>query len=115
LVDLLALVSGGTATITVGDVQFVRLDGSQKTLEIEAEGARLVGVHLSDLAGTSKRSLGLLVGPIRFAGVLSQLGWGVTLRAGGEKVLSMGKGSSRLVGRVTVNPLKLRRLLKSLR
>jgi hypothetical protein len=115
LVDLLTLVSGGKATITVGGVQFVRLDGSQKALEIEADGARLAGLHLSDFAVVKGRPLGLLMGPVHIAGVLSDLGWKVTLCYGGERVLSMGKGSSRLAGRVTVYPLKLRRLLKALK
>jgi len=58
--------------------------------------------------------MGVLTGPISIAGALSQLQWKLTLRAEGEVVLRMGKGSSRLTGRITVNPLKTRKLLKVL-
>ena len=115
LFDVLALVSAGSATVTVGGLQLVEVNGDKKTLEVEAAAAKQAGIRLSNLAKLNGGPLGALTGPISVAGALSQLGWKLTLRTGGEAVLSMGKGSSRLTGRITLNPLKTRKLLKVLR
>jgi len=114
LFDILALVSAGRATVTVGGLRFIDVNGDKKTLDVEATAAKRAGISLSNLTRMKGGPLGALTGPIRFAGVLSQLEWKLTVRAGGEEVLSMGKGSSRLTGRITFNPLKTRKLLKVL-
>jgi len=114
VLGLLALVSAGRATVTVGGVQLIEVNGDRKTLEIEAALAKQSGMSLSNLAKRNGGPLGALTGPISAAGVLSQLGWKLTLRTGGEVVLSMGKGSSRLTGHITLNPLKTRKLLRVL-
>jgi len=114
LFDILALVSSGRATVTMGGLQFVEVNGDEKTLEVEAAVAKQAGISLSNLAKMDGGPVGALTGPISVAGVLSQAGWKLNLRAGGEVVLSMGKGSSRLTGRITMNPLKARKLLKVL-
>ena len=114
LFDILALVSSGRATVTMGGLQFVEVNGDEKTLEVEAAVAKQAGISLSNLAKMDGGRVGALTGPISVAGVLSQAGWKLNLRAGGEVVLSMGKGSSRLTGRITMNPLKARKLLKVL-
>jgi len=98
----------------MGGRRLVEVNGDEKTLEIEATVAKQAGIKLSNLAKMNGGIAGALMGPISAAGVLSQLEWKLTLRAGGEVVLSMGKGSSRLTGRITVNPLKTRKLLKVL-
>jgi hypothetical protein len=114
LFDVLALVSGGRATVTMGGLQFIEVDGDKKTLEVEAAVAKQAGLSLSSLSKLKGGPIGALTGPISVAGVLSQLGWRLTLRTGGEVVLSMGKGSPRFTGRITLNPLKTRKLLKVL-
>jgi len=113
--DILALVSGGRATVTVGGLQFIEVNGDEKTLEVEATVAKQAGIRLTKLAKMKGGPVSTLTGPASIAGVLSQLGWKVNLRSGGEVVLRMGRGSSRLTGRITVNPLKARKLLKILR
>lgn len=115
LLDILALVSAGRATVTMGGLPFIEVNGDTKTLEVEATVAKQAGISLPNLAKRNGDLLGALMVPISAAGVLSQLGWKLTLHTGGEVVLSMGKGSSRLTGRITVNPLKTRKLLKVLR
>ena len=113
--DLLATVSKGKATITVGGRPFVQLDADEKILAVDAEGAREAGLRLQDLGEGKRGSLGALTVPMRDAGALSEHGWKLTLSAEGENVLTMGKGVSRLTGRIRVNPLKARKLLKALR
>jgi len=114
LFDFLALVSAGRATVTVGGLQFIEVNGDEKTMDVEATVAKRAGIRPSELAKKSGGPLGALTGPISVAGVLSQAGWKLNLRTGGEVVLSMGRGSSRLTGRISVNPLKARKLLKIL-
>jgi hypothetical protein len=108
------LVSSGRATVTLGGRQFIEVDGNEKTLEVEGSVAKQAGIRLSNLTKTKGGRMEALTGPINVAGALSQLQWRLTLRAEGEVVLRMGKGSSRLTGRITVNPLKTRKLLKVL-
>jgi len=114
LSDALALVSAGKATVTVGGLKLIEVNGDEKTLDVEAEVAKQAGVRPLTLAKMDGGRLSTITGPLSIAGVLSQAGWRLNLRTGGEVVLSMGKGSSRLTGRITVNPLKTRKLLKVL-
>jgi len=114
LFDILALVSAGKATVAIGGLQFIEVNGDEKTLDVEAAVAKRAGMKPLNLAKTNGGPLGTLMGPVRVAGALSQAGWKLNLRAGGEVVLTMGKGSSRLTGRITLNPLKTRKLLKVL-
>ena len=115
ILDLLAAVSKGKVTITVEGRPFVRLDADEKTLEVEANGLNAAGLRLQDFEGGSGGPLAALTGPMRVARTLSASGWKLTLRAEGEKVLTMGKGVSRLTGRIRMNPTKARKLLKALR
>ena len=108
------MVSAGRATVNMGGLRFVEVNGDAKTLEVEAAVAKQAGMSLLSMARMKGGRRGALTGPISVAGVLSQLGWKLTLRSGGEAVLNMGKGSSRLTGRIGVNPLKTRKLLKVL-
>ena len=113
--DHLAAGSRGKATITVEGRPFVQVDADHRTHEVAAEGAKEAGLRLQDLGEGNRGSLGLLTVPVRVAGALSEYGWKLTLSAEGVKVLTMGKGVSRLTGRVRLNPLKARKLLKALR
>jgi hypothetical protein len=115
LLDILELVSAGKATVTMGGLPFVEVKGDERTLEVEATVAKQAGISLSNLAKMNGGPAGALVGPVSIAGALSQLGWKLNLRTRGEVVLSMGRGSSRLTGRISVNPVKTRKLLKVLR
>ncbi len=115
LLDLLAFVPAGRATINVGGRPFISIDSDQKTLEVEADGAKEAGLRLSGLVKLQGGPAGVLEGSGHVAGALSRLGWKLTLCAEGDRVLTMGSGVSRLTGRINVNPLKLRGLLEALR
>jgi hypothetical protein len=112
--DLLAAVSRGKATITVEGHPFIHLDADEKTLEVDANTFTAAGLRLQDLGGRGG-PLATLTGPVHVANALSDQGWKLTLCAEGEKVLTMGKGVSRLTGRIRMNPIKARKLLKALR
>jgi hypothetical protein len=114
LVGLLALLPGGKAKVTVKGLPVISVDADAKTLEVETKGLREAGLRLSDLVEVSTGTSSLLRGSSKVTGALSKSGWKVTLFADGEKMLVMGSGVSRLTGRISVNPLKLRKLLKAL-
>lgn len=115
LLGLLALVSTGRATVKVAGQPVLSIDSDEKTLEVEADGAKEAGLRLSSVVRTSEGPSGMLEGSERVAGKLSNLGWRMTLLAGGDKVLTMGSGVSRLTGRISVSPLRLKKLLDALR
>jgi hypothetical protein len=115
LLDLLAFVQAGRATVTVGGHPFLSINSGEKTVEVEADGAKEAGLRFSDLAKMQGGPSSLLKGSGWIAGTLSRLGWKLTLLAEGDRILSMGSGVSRFTGRISVNPLKLRKLLKVLR
>jgi len=112
--DLLGLAAAGRATFSVGGRPLLSVDADKKTLDVEAEGVGKAGLHISDLIKVEEGGAGMIEGSLKVTGALSRLGWKLTLYAEGDRVLSMGSGVSRLTGRISVNPLKLRKLLKAL-
>lgn len=114
LLDLLVFASAGRATITVRGLPFLSINSDEKTLEVETYGAREAGLSLSGLVKLQEGQVGVLEGSEHAAGELSRIGWKLTLRAEGDRVLSMGNGISRMTGRISVNPLKLRKLREAL-
>lgn len=114
LAGLLALLPAGKAKVTVKGHPVISVDADAKTLEVETQGLREAGLRLSELVELGTGTSSLLRGSSRVTGALSKSGWKVTLFAEGEKMIVMGSGVSRLTGRISVNPLKLRKLLKAL-
>lgn len=112
LLHLLALLPSGRAQITVEGHPLVSVDADAKTVDVETDGLKEAGVRFSGLVREDRGMSNLLRESSKVTGVLFQLGWKVTLCAGGEKMLVMGRGVSRLTGHVSLNPLKLRKLLK---
>jgi len=115
LLDLLAFMPAGRATITVGGRPCISINSDKKTLEVETGGVREAGLRLSDFVKLQGGSMGLLESSGHAIGELSRLGWNLTLYAEGDRMLAMGSGVSRLTGRISVNPLRLKKLLEALR
>ena len=114
-IELLGLVPSGRATVSVGGRPLVTVDADKKVVDVEADGAKEAGLHLADLVKLQEGRAGIIEGSMHVTGALARLGWNMTLYHEGEKILSMGSGVSRLTGRVRLNPLKLRKLLKDLK
>jgi hypothetical protein len=112
---LLSFMSGGRATVEVGGRPFISINSDERTLEVETDGAREAGLRLSRIVRLQKGTVGTLEGTERVAGELSRLGWKLTLLAEGEKVVTMGSGVSRLTGRISLNPLRVKKLLEALK
>jgi hypothetical protein len=114
LAGVLALLPAGKVKVTVKGHPMISVDADAKTLEVETQGLREAGLRLSELVELGTGTSSLLRGTSRVTGALSKAGWKVTLFAEGERMIVMGSGVSRLTGRISVNPLKLRKLLKAL-
>ena len=110
---LLALVPTGRATVSVGGRPLVTVDADRKMLDLEVAGMEESGVRLLDFV-RSGAGPGAAIESVRAGGTLSRLGWKLNVYAGGDRVLSMGSGVSRLTGHVSVNPRGLKKLLKAL-
>ena len=115
LVELLGLFPAGKATVSLQGRPVVTIDADQKTIDLEAQGVRDAGLRISDLVKLEEGGGGMLGGPMRVTGALARLGWKLSLYAEGDRVVTMGSGVSRLTGHVSVNPLKLRKLLDAMK
>ena len=115
LLDLLTLFSAGRVTVTAGGYPFLSIRSDEKEIDIDVSGARKAGVNLSEVIKLEEGDESILVSSERAARRLSNLRWKLTLYDAGAQILTMGSGVSRLTARVSVNPLKLKRLLEALR
>jgi hypothetical protein len=92
VLDLLAFMPAGKATVTVGRHPFLSINSDEKTLEVEVEGAGKAGLRLSDLVRLQEGSTNVLKGSRRITEALSRLGWKLTLCSGGKGYLRWGVG-----------------------
>ena len=115
LIGLLGLIPSGKATVSVGGRPVLTVNADRKTLDVEAAGVGEAGLRLSDLVKAQEGGGNVIEGSLHVTGALARLGWRLTLYAEGDRIISMGNGVSRLTGRISVNPLRLRKLLKALR
>ena len=115
LVEFLGLVPSGKATVSVGGRPLLSVDADARALDLDTDGLGEAGLRLSDLIKLQEGNEGKIEGSMHVAEALSRLGWKLTLYEKGDEVLSMGRGVSRLTGRISVKPLRLRKLLDLLR
>ena len=115
LLNLLSLLSSGRVTMSAGGSPFLSLRADERELEVEIAGLRESGIGISEIAERLGGHPGVLGSSVSAAASLSDLGWRLTLYGDGRKILTMGRGVSRLTGHVRVNPLGLVRLLAELR
>ena len=115
LVEFLGLVPSGKATVSVGGRPLLSVDADARALDLDTDGLGEAGLRLSDLIKLQEGHEGKIEGSMHVAEALSRLGWILTLYERGDEVLSMGRGVSRLTGRISVKPLRLRKLLDLLR
>jgi hypothetical protein len=116
--DLLSIFASGVLTVDVNGMPFVKVDAESKSVGVEAMGIKECGLRLSKLirfqGGRQKGGIrGLLESSESAARSLSEDGWQFTLYDRGSRVLTMGRGVSRLSGFITVNPLRLGGILEA--
>ncbi len=115
LLDILGILSAGRVTITVGGYPFLSVRSDERELDLEVNGAKRAGVSLSKVIDLQEGRRNVLNGSEKIAKKLSSLGWKLTLYDKGDGLITMGSGVSRLTGRISANPLRLKRLLEALR
>ncbi|HYB75372.1 MAG TPA: hypothetical protein VEC08_00285 [Nitrososphaerales archaeon] len=115
---LLPSLTSGSLTMTVNKLPLLKVDSDSRSLSVEAAGVRESGLKLGEVAlsrNGEKTSLGtLLSSSERLARSLAQVGWTLTVYDGNSDLLSMGRGISRMTGHVSVNPIKLMKLVRVL-
>ena len=115
--DLLSILGSGTFTATVNGLPFLKVDADSRSIDVEIRGVNECGIRLGDiieLEAGQKGAVGLIKGSEATAKGLSEKGWRLVLYDKSNKILSIGRGVSKLTGHVQVNPLKLRKILESL-
>lgn len=115
LLESLSTLSLGTVTVSVSGYPVVSIDAGKKEVEVEVKGVREAGISLRDFARSEEGGSGTLRASEAMAKDLSKMGWRLTLYEGGNELASMGRGVSRLTGHISVNPLRMRKLIDALR
>ncbi|MGI0092267.1 MAG: hypothetical protein ACREBS_11220 [Nitrososphaerales archaeon] len=116
LFELLSVFESGSLTITANGLPMLKVDAQSRSVDVEAAGVKECGIKLSKIvkAEESGGVFGMLKRSESMARGLSERGWRFVLYDRGSKLLTMGRGVSRLTGRIQANPLKLRRIIDSL-
>jgi hypothetical protein len=112
--ESLGLLSRGTVTVSVNGHPMVSVRADERELDLELEGVKEAGLSLSRLVKLEEGRKNLISASESVARDLSKLGWKLVVYDRGEKLLAMGHGVSRLTGRVSLNPLKARKILDAL-
>lgn len=112
--DSLESLSRGTITVSVSGYPVVSIDAGRKEVEVEVKGVREVGLSLRTFTRSGQGRGSALRTSESMAKGLSSLGWKLTLYEGGDELVRMGRGVSRLTGHISVNPIRLRRLIDAL-
>jgi len=119
LLQLLPSLTSGSMTMSVNRHPLLKVDPDTKSLSVEAAGVKESGLKLGNASLSNSREKtslrNLLSSSERLAKGLSRVGWTLTVYDGGTDLLSMGSGVSRLTGHVRANPLRLMKLIRTLR
>jgi hypothetical protein len=112
LVRLLSSLSDGSVRVEIDSTPFVSADARSRDLEVQIapllrEQSELRSALKSEGPGALVRSRGV-------PAELARLGWRVTVYDGEHGLISLGRGTSELLGHVHVNPTGLWRLRKLL-
>lgn len=116
-VALLSIFDSGVLTVGVNGLPLLKVDAGSHSVDVEAAGVKECNIRLSSimkLEGKGSGFTNLLKASNSTAKGLFETGWKFALYDKGQTILTMGRGVSRLTGRMRVNPLKLRRLLEAL-
>lgn len=108
-----SLVRSGASTIRVGGAPLLSLRSEEREMDLDVSGAKAAGLTLSRLVETAGPDL--VRGAASLGRRLSELGWTLPVSDGGEWLLALGHGASRVTGHVRLSSLRLRRLLAAIR
>lgn len=117
ILRLLPSLKSGSLTVSVNQLPMLKVEPESRSLSVDAAGIRESGLSLRRMlagGGEGESVRRLLSSSESMAKELSEIGWTLTLYDRGSRMLSMGRGVSRLTGHMRANPLKLRKLLRTL-
>lgn len=117
-IDLLSLFASGKLTINIDGKPLVKLSADSKSLDVEGNRIKECGIPLGkvvELESGRGGVAGLVSGSRNSAKRLSDQGWKLDLYDEGDKLATLGRGTSRLLGHISANPTKVKRLLKMLK
>jgi hypothetical protein len=115
--ELLTLFQSGILTVKANGLPVMKLDGGERSLDLETQGIKECGIKLSKFMEVESRGKGIrgvLSASEGTAKRLSNDGWSLAIYDRGTRILKMGRGVSRLTGHIEVNLLKLRSILENL-
>ena len=112
--DALSLFESGSVNISVNGFPLAKVDCDKKDIEVEMRGVDESGIKIFHIARNGTELTAVLREAQELASGLSRIGWQLKIYNMGAPALTMGRGVSRLTAHISVNPLKLRRLLKDL-
>lgn len=101
----------GSLRVAANGFPVLSLDCASMSLDVDASGVKESGFKLSEILGHWGGIAGMLKDSEAIANKLARDGWTLTLYDSGARALTMGRKVSRLTGHISVNPLRLRRLL----
>jgi hypothetical protein len=114
---LLSLFESGMMTVEVEGYPLLKLNGDEKSLEVEAQGLKESGLRITEFLSPEKRRMGIremIKDSEEFARELSIEGWTVTLYDRGKDILRIGRKAPKLTGHIEFNPLRFREILDDL-
>jgi hypothetical protein len=115
-INLLSMFESGSLHVGINGRPLLKVDAETRSLDVEVAGIKETGIKFSKIKTSEDQSLGIqgLIKTSReTARELSDIGWKLSVYDKGKSVLTMGSGVSRLTGRISANPLRLRRLLSA--
>ena len=114
LLETLSILSSGTITVSVNGYPLASIRADEKELEVELKGVKEAGLSPSKFVHLERGRKNILSASESMAKELSDTGWKLTVYDGGDRLVAMGRGVSRLTGRIRLNPLKVKKLLDAL-
>ena len=116
--ELLSILRSGFIKIDVDGVPLLELNATSRALDVQTAGVKKAGIKISNFVkletGGKRGVSGLLKGAEPTARELSERGWRLTLWDNHSKVITVGRGVSKLTGHIGINLLKLHRILEAL-
>ena len=110
-VELLSIFKSGVLAVTVNGKPFIKVDAESQSVQSEVSGIRESGIKLGSIItpeNPNPNLLSLLKASRTTAKELDEQGWKFELYDKGKNILSMGRGVSKLTGRIHISPTKLR-------
>jgi hypothetical protein len=110
---VLKAVFSGRINLSVNGKPLLSIDGTSKSVGLEAAGLKENDVKVSRLLGI-RHGMGKLFAEASQLEKFVKMGWSFALYDRGETLMNGGRDVSRLTGHIHFNPKKLKKILEVL-